>query len=115
MARYTCLFTVSVSLDKLPQLLAEVLKSCNFEIIYDTGDYMMGREMPGRVSFSKLVTVEVLIDKTTATEREVRMNFVIKNEELPLQVNNHCHQKFEQINRAVAENRHWQLIDQVAG
>jgi hypothetical protein len=115
MARYTCSFTVAVSLDDLQQSLIEVLQSCNFDIIYDTGDYLMAREIPGRVAFAKLVTVEVLIDKSTATAQEVRMNFVIKNEELPLQVDNHCRQMFDMVQEAVAENRHWQLVESVAG
>ena len=75
----------------------------------------MAREIPGRIAFAKLVTVEVLIDKSTATSQEVRMNFVIKNEELPLQVDNHCRQMFEMVQEAVAANRHWQLVESVAG
>lgn len=75
----------------------------------------MAREFPGRVSFAKLVTVEVLIDKSTATSQEVRMNFVIKNEELPLQVDNHCHQMFNMVQDAVAANRYWQLVESIAG
>ncbi|MBD0363559.1 MAG: hypothetical protein ICV55_12440 [Coleofasciculus sp. C3-bin4] len=115
MARYTCSFTVAVSLDRLQQSLIEVLQSCNFDIIYDTGDYLMAREIPGRIAFAKLVTVEVLIDKSTATAQEVRMNFVIKNEELPLHLDNHCRQMFDMVQEAVAENRHWQLVESVAG
>jgi hypothetical protein len=113
MARYTCSFTVAVSLDHLQQSLIEVLQSCNFDIIYDTGDYLMAREIPGRIAFAKLVTVEVLIDKSTATAQEVRMNFVIKNEELPLHLDNHCRQMFDMVQEAVAENRHWQLVESV--
>lgn len=115
MARYTCSFTVAVSLDHLQQSLIEVLQSCNFDIIYDTGDYLMAREIPGRIAFAKLVTVEVLIDKSTATAQEVRMNFVIKNEELPLHLDNHCRQMFDMVQEAVAGNRHWQLVESVAG
>lgn len=115
MARYTCSFIVAVSLDRLQPSLVEVLQSCNFDIIYETGDYIMGREIPGDVAFAKLVTVEVLIDKSTATAQQVRMNFVIKNEELPLQVDNHCHQIFNLVQEAVAQNRHWQLLESVAG
>jgi len=115
MARYTCSFTVAVSLDYLQQSLFEVLESCNFDIIYDTGDYLMAREIPGHVPFAKLVTVEVLIDKSTVTVDEVRMNFVIKNEELPLQIDNHCRQMFELVQEAVTQNRHWQLVESVAG
>lgn len=115
MARYTCSFTVAVPIEHLRQVLMEVLQACNLDIIYDSGDYLMAREVPGQVSFAKLVTVEVLIDKTTATNTETRMNFVIKNEELPLQVDNHCHQIFELVSQAIADNRHWQLIESVAG
>jgi hypothetical protein len=115
MARYTCSFIIAVPLERLQQSLIEVLQSCNFDIIYDTGDYLMAREKPGHVSFAKLVTVEVLIDRTTATDQEVRMNFVIKNEELPLQVDNHCRQMFNRVQQAITENRHWHLVESVAG
>jgi hypothetical protein len=115
MARYTCLFTVAISVNNLPRVLNETLESCNLDVIYDTGDYMMAREVPGQVSFPKLVTVEVLIDKTTATDEEIRMNFVIKNEELPLQVDNHCRQMYNQVSQAVSDNQHWKLIETVGG
>lgn len=115
MARYICSFTVAVPLDRLQQLLIEVLQSCNFDIIYDTGDYLMAREIPGNLAFAKLVTVEALIDKSTATAEEVRMSFVIKNEELPLQVDNHCRQMFDVVQQAIVENRQWHLVESVAG
>jgi hypothetical protein len=115
MARYTCSFVIAVPLESLQHLLIEVLQSCHFEIIYNTGDYLMAREIPGQVSFAKLVTVEALIDKSTATEHEVRMSFVIKNEELPLQVDNHCHQVSGRVQRAIADNRHWRLVQSIAG
>jgi uncharacterized protein (DUF39 family) len=113
MARYTCLFTVAIPLQHLHQQVIETLKSCNLEIIYNSADYIMGREVPGQIPFAKLVTAEVLIDKTTATDAKSRMSMVIKNEELPLQMNNHCHQMFERIHQAMAENRRWELIDRV--
>lgn len=115
MARYTCAFTIATPIAHLRQLLVEVLQSCNLDIIYDTRDYVMAREIPGQVSFAKLVTVEVLLDRTTATETETRLNLVIKNEELPLQVDNHCHQIFELLQQAVMENPNWQLIENVVG
>jgi hypothetical protein len=115
MARYTCSFVIAVPFERLNDLLIEVLEACNLDVIYNTSDYMMGREKTGRVSFAKLVTVEVLTDKTTATEKEVRMNIVVKNEELPLQVNNHCHQMFDVVCEAIAKNRHWQLVESVVG
>lgn len=115
MARYTCFFTVAVPLEKLRQLLAEILESCRFDIIYHTEDYMMAREVPGQVSFARLVTVEVLIDKTKATNECVRMDVVAKNEELPLQLNNHCYRMFDQVSRAIAENPQWQLLESSNG
>lgn len=115
MARYTGLFVVAVPLEHLRQLLIELLESCNLDIIYDTGDYMMAREVPGEVSFAKLVNVEVLIDKSHAAEETVRMNIVMKNEELPLHFDNHCRQMFDLVQQAIAENRHWQVLESVAG
>ncbi|GAC1465063.1 MAG: hypothetical protein NVS2B14_12250 [Chamaesiphon sp.] len=115
MARYTCSFVVAIPLEHLHQVLIEMLQSCNFDIIYDTADYMMAREIPGHVPFAKLVTVEVLIDRTTATDTDVRINFVIKNEELPLQFENHCRQMFDIVQQAVTLSRHWQIVENVAG
>jgi hypothetical protein len=74
------------------------------------------------VSFGKLVTVEVLIDRfavpeavpDTLPDAEVRMNIVVKNEELPLQSDNHCRQMFNLVNRAVSESQQWHLIDSAA-
>jgi len=111
MARYTGFFIVAVPIERRRQLLIEILVSCNLDIIYDSGDYLMARELPGQVSLPKLVTVEVLIDKNSKSQSEVRMDLVIKNEELPLQSNNHCRQMFEIVSELIINNRQWQLID----
>ncbi|BAZ30690.1 hypothetical protein NIES4074_31520 [Cylindrospermum sp. NIES-4074] len=115
MARYTCSFIVSVPSDYLQPLLIELLQDCELEIQYYTPDYIMAREIPGNVSFSKLVAVEVLIDKSTATETETRMSIVMKNEELPLQLDNHCRQIFEFVKQAIEHSRNWHLVESFAG
>jgi len=113
MSRYTCLLTLSNSSDNLQKTLLDVVKSCGYDIIYQTGDYFMAREIPGHVTFAKLVTIEALIDRTMATEREIRMKMVIKNEELPLTVENHCKLQFEAVSKAIATNPQIQLIESV--
>jgi hypothetical protein len=115
MARYTGLFVVSAPFEHLRQLLADVLMSCNFDIIYDRKDYLMAREIPGQVSFSQLVTIEVLIDSPVRAFEDIRLNFVVKNEELPLQLNNHCYRMFETLKQAIADYQHWKLRQAIAG
>ena len=115
MARYTSSYKVALPIDRLRQVLMEVLKTCPLDIIHDTGDYLMARETPGQVSFAKLVTVEVLIDRTTATPTETGMSLVMKNEELPLQLDNHCRQMFDLVHQAIISHRNWQLVESVAG
>lgn len=115
MARYTCLFTVALPIDNLRQSLIEILQSCNFDLIYDTPDYLMAREVPGNVSFARLVTAELLIERTTATETSMNVNLVMKNEELPLQLDNHCRQMFDLLSQAIAENKNWQMIEDAVG
>ncbi|MGF1513240.1 MAG: hypothetical protein ACFB5Z_06035 [Elainellaceae cyanobacterium] len=88
-------------------------------MIYEKGDYLVAKEVPGGVSFSKLVTVEVVIGNyphvvQPEAERDLEMSFVIKNEELPLQVDNHCRRKFNLVNRALAENQYLELVDDIA-
>ncbi|MBO9997426.1 MAG: hypothetical protein J7641_00215 [Cyanobacteria bacterium SID2] len=115
MARYTALFVVAAPVQHVRQALPDLLKACNFEPIYQTADYVMARETPGRVSYAKLVTVEVLIDVPIDNDREVRLNFVVKNEELPLQINNHCQEMFESVKTSVSDSQQWQLLETVAG
>lgn len=108
MARYTSLYRSIGSSPSVKQFLFDMLQSCNFDVIYDRGDYLFAREVPGNVDFSKLVTVEVLIDQplaiTSEVDGELQMNVVVKNEELPLKVDNHCRQKFNLVNEAVLSN-----------
>ena len=113
MARYLCSYLVKVSLGELKPLLDKLLENCQFETIYQTLDYIMAREIPGKINFSKLVTVEVLIDSTTAREQEVQVNLVVKNDELPLQTNNHCRQIFEKLQQVLGEDHQWKLIAKV--
>ena len=115
MARYTCLVTVSTPEEQsVKQSVGATLESCNFDIIYEAKDYVVAREVPGQVAFPKLVTVEVLINEQPETEQTICMNVVVKNEELPLQIDNHCRQVFDRLNQAIAQNNSWQLIHSVA-
>lgn len=115
MARYTCSFVVSVPIEHLQALLIELLQDCSLEIQHYTSDYIIASEIPGNVSFSQLVKVEVLIDKSSATETETRMSIVIKNEQLPLQVDNHCRQVFDFVCQEIKNSRNWHLIESLAG
>lgn len=115
MARYTCSFILSIPIEHLQPLLVDLLQDCELDVQYYTADYIMAREFPGSVSFSRLVKVEVLIDKSTATETETRLSIVVKNEELPLQLDNHCRQTFEFVKQAIEHSRHWHLIESLAG
>jgi hypothetical protein len=44
---------------------------------------------------------------------ELRMHFVVKNEELPLQLNNHCRQMFDSLLAALLEHDQWHLLESV--
>ncbi len=106
MARYTNLFVSVLPANNLRESLPGVLRSCGLHLVYQDGDYMMAKERPGMVSFSKLATVEVLIGSTDDAElitqqRASTVNLVVKNEELPLKDNNHCHRIFQQVNQAI--------------
>lgn len=115
MARYTCSYTLSAtSNSNLRQIITEVLQECDLELVYERGEYIMAREIPGRVSLSKLVEVEVLIDTVRSTQAQMRLTLVAKNEELPLQIDNHCYQSFERLNRAIADSQKWQLVESIA-
>jgi len=111
MARYTSFYKSIAPSNDLKQFIFDLLQSCDFDVIYDREDYVYAREVPGGVDYSKLVTVEVLIDRPTASVRaregadSLHMNFVVKNEELPLQIDNHCRQKFNLVNEAIQSSQ----------
>ncbi len=115
MARYTCSFSVVSGNDRnLRQSIKEILLNCNLDVIYDQSEYIMAREIPGKVSLAKLVSVEVMIDSTTATESTTRVSLVVKNDELPLQVANHCYQVFERVNNEISRHPNWQSGESIA-
>lgn len=114
MARYTCSISVNIALEHLPNLLNDILRSCDFEIIYQALDYIRAREMPGKITFSKLVSVDVFVDTAKSKNNQVSVTWVVKNDELALQHNNHCWQLFEQIQQAIKNNHQWNLITCVA-
>ena len=119
MARYISSCKSAAPLETIRHLIADVLQTCDFNVIYEKGDYFFAKEVPGRVNFSKLVSVEVVIDKHSQRPQisetdisdggKLEMSFVIKNEELPLKIDNHCRRKFDLVNQAIAENAHFEL------
>jgi hypothetical protein len=110
MSRYICHFLVKLSPQTVRAQVKQLLESCRMETIYEIDDYVMAREIPGQVSYVKLVTAEVLIDITNATKHGLTLSFVVKNEELPLNSNNHCHQMFDRLRVTIEQNKEWQSI-----
>ncbi len=105
MARYTSSFVVHASLQEVPGLLSQILKSCDFGVVYQATDYLMAKELPGQVSLSKLVSVQVLIESTLAEEDGVPVTFVVKNDELPLNLDNYCHQRFQELQTSLNQSK----------
>ncbi|MGB0562515.1 MAG: hypothetical protein ACPGVO_12045 [Spirulinaceae cyanobacterium] len=89
--------------------MSQALQACNFEVIHDDPEYVVGRELPGGVSFSQLVVIEALVDKPEQGRGQSKINFVLKNEELPLRRDNHCRRMFDNFKQAVQDRTAWQL------
>lgn len=110
MARYTRLLSIALPLQNCLTQLKAVLESCNLEVLFFKEDCIIAREKPGQVPFAKLVAIEVLVDSTRATNNITSMEVVVKNEELPLQSNNHCFQIFDYLSQALNQHSGWQLL-----
>jgi hypothetical protein len=110
MSRYICHFLVKFSSQNIRSVVSNLLEACRLELVYELDDYLKAREIPGKVAFSKLVTAEILIDVTTATREAVKLSFVVKNEELQLNSNNHCRQIFDTLRSAIAHHHNWYPI-----
>jgi hypothetical protein len=110
MSRYVCQFLVHLSPDRLRLSLRKLLAVGRLETVHEGADYVMAREIPGHVSFARLVTVEISIDVTTAEPEAVKLSFLVRNEELPLKSDNHCRQVFDALRLAIAHCPDWQPI-----
>ncbi len=108
MARYTCSFHVGLSEKEMIASLKEILDECNLNLTYETGGYIMAKEKPGNVAFPKLVELEILYDRTKPKQGKIQVDFVAKNEELPLQTDNHCHMLFNDIQSVVSSKQLWE-------
>ncbi|MEN9207451.1 MAG: hypothetical protein Q6L50_10370 [Gloeomargarita sp. GMQP_bins_120] len=117
MSRYMGWFTLDVQARNPLPLLAETLqRRCDLNVVYRSDDYLMARETPGSVPpsrFNRLVTAEILLEQHPQPG-QVRLQVVVKNEELPLHRHNHCQQVFEKIRAAISDQQDWQLLELVA-
>jgi hypothetical protein len=111
MSRYVCHFLVNLSPQNVRLPLKMLFEACGMETMYETDDYVMAREIPGQIIFTKLVTSEVSIDVSGTDPDVVRLSFLVKNEELPLNSNNHCRQIFDLLRVAIAHNYDWESVD----
>ena len=69
----------------------------------------MAKEKPGSISFTKLVELEVLFDRNKIQDGKLQVDFVVKNEELPLHTDNHCRAIFETIQENINSQQSWKL------
>lgn len=108
MARYICSYHVGLSEKDLIVSLKDIFTECDLELIYERGGYIMAKEKPGKVAFPKLVELEVLYDRTKKLQGKIQVDLVAKNEELPLQTNNHCHVVFTDIKSVIQGKKTWE-------
>lgn len=103
MARYTHLLTLPEPTlsPGLGDAIVRTLEACGLSMVYANKDYFVAKEKPGQVTFSQLTTVEVMIILPNSMAEATKLNLVVKNEELPLQRNNHCQRVFETVSQAM--------------
>ncbi|MGD1850063.1 MAG: hypothetical protein ACFCBU_05470 [Cyanophyceae cyanobacterium] len=115
MARYTCTFAIPCSQEQITQWLPQILQVCNLAIVHSGADYILAKENPGQVGFTELVSVEVLVEEQGLDADNINLNFIVRNEELPLKANNHCRHMSEQISQAVQSHKEIETLSYVTG
>ena len=103
MARYTNFFMTRSSQEAISQSLVSALEACDLNLVYQDPVCIVAKERPGQVAFAQLATIEVLISPPTLESGGSKIDLVVKNEELPLRTQNHCHEVFVQVNQAIAD------------
>jgi len=114
MARYTQTYVVKTNPHDVRAAIAEILNDCGLAVTFITNDYIMAQEKSGKVSFSKLITVEVLIHQPSIESNSIKLTCITKNGELPLRVDNHCQKMFDLVHQAFNLSSAWQLLDSSA-
>lgn len=104
MARYTNFFMTGAPKEDIHRGLLGALEACDLDLIYQDPAYIVAKEKPGRVSFTQITTVELLINPPTLELGGAKIDVVVKNEELPLRKNNHCREIFDVVNQAIANS-----------
>jgi large subunit ribosomal protein L28 len=98
MARYSCTAQLTGSAEQLSEAIRALLERCQLTILHYSPDYWVAGEPPGKSPYTKLVTVEVLVDRTgQGPDGPVQITCIAKNEELPLRSVKHCQQTFAPI------------------
>jgi len=103
MARYTTFFMTGSPKDDVHQELLSALETCGLELAYQDPVYIVAKEKPGQVSFAQLTTTELMLNPPTVESGGAKIDLVVKNEELPLRQQNHCHEIFTQVKQAISE------------
>jgi hypothetical protein len=104
MARYSCTAQLTGSAEQLSEAIRALLERCQLTILHHSPDYWVAGEPPGKNPYTKLVTVEVLVDRTgQGPDGPVQITCIAKNEELPLRSVNRCQQTFAQLRAELAQ------------
>ncbi len=109
MSRYLTCYTVNTPLENLVAEFESIVKSCDFEIVYQSSECIVAREIPGKVPFSKLVTIELTIDNTNIYQDQVHVDLIAKSDELTLHLDNHCRRSFDNLAKTIANSDNWHL------
>lgn len=115
MARYTCTFAIPCSQEQITQWLPSILQVCHLTIVHSGNDYILAKENPGQINFTELVSVEVLVESQSSDPMGINLNFIIRNEELPLKATNHCRTMSENISDAVQSHHEIRTLSYVTG
>ena len=116
MARYTCTFAIPCSQEQITHWLPQILEVCHLTIVHSGEDYILAKEKPGHISFTELVTVEILVENQSPDLNSgINLNFIVRNEELPLKASNHCRTMSEKISAAVQSHSEIQTLSYVTG
>lgn len=106
MARYAATLLVIATENHIRTGIRQALTNNGFELVFESHDYLMAREVPGQVKFSLLTSAEILID-LKYSKSEASLVMIVKNEQLPLNENNHCKAVFDRLKQTLTECAEW--------
>ena len=103
MSRYACNYDLPISIEEIPQILINILESCNFKMDFQSKDYLMAKDTnkDKNISFSRLVKVEIILNVRNSNSNHSSFELMVTNQKLAVNKNNYALERMSELKQKI--------------